>query len=152
MKEITTMCLSVETLLHKTNKLSLIAPTCSTISLWWIRPGYQFSSITLLSFSPSQLWTWACIYKAPWIGIVEIIVGEVALRSYQEGSLAQLTHIDRDKGGHEAHDLEASRNFSFSHFAKGTAFVPLWQSGLGENHFKDKSLPWWHHFSIIGHR
>ena len=37
----------------------------------------------------------------------------------------KLTHIDRDKGGHEDHDLEASRNFSFSHFTKGTAFVPL---------------------------
>ena len=41
-------------------------------------------------------------------------MGEVALRSYQLGSRAQLTHIDRDKGGHEAHDLEALRNFSFS--------------------------------------
>ena len=48
----------------------------------------------------------------------------------------KLTHIDRDKGGHEAHDIEASRNFSFSHFTQGTAFVPLWQSGLGDNRFK----------------
>ena len=56
---------------------------------------------------------------------VERIVGEVVLISYQEGSRAQLTHIDRDKGGHEAHDLESSRNFSFSHFTKGTTFVPL---------------------------
>ena len=38
---------------------------------------------------------------------------EVAPRSYDGGSQAQLTHNDRDKGGHEAHDLEASRNFSF---------------------------------------
>ena len=38
---------------------------------------------------------------------------EVALRSYDGGSGAQLTHNDRDKGGHEAHDLEALRNFSF---------------------------------------
>ena len=44
-------------------------------------------------------------YKAQWIGIVERIVGEVALISYQKGSQAQQTHIDRDKGGHEAHDL-----------------------------------------------
>ena len=36
------------------------------------------------------------------MGIVERIVGEVALRSYQEGYRSQLTHIDRDKGGHEA--------------------------------------------------
>ena len=66
-------------------------------------------------------------------------MGEVALRSYHGGSRAQLTHNDRDKGGHEAHDLEASRNFSFSHFTQGTAFVPLWQSGLGENRFKNKA-------------
>ena len=59
------------------------------------------------------------------MGIVERIVGEVALRSYQEGSRLQLTQIDRDKGGHEAHVLEALRIFSFSNFTKGTAFVPL---------------------------
>ena len=52
-------------------------------------------------------------------------MGEVALRSYQEGSQVQLTHIDRDKGGHEAQVLEALRIFSFSHFTKGTTFVPL---------------------------
>ena len=59
------------------------------------------------------------------MGIVERIVGEVALISYQKGSRAQLTHIDRDKGGHEAHVLEASRNFPFSHFTQVTTFVPL---------------------------
>ena len=37
----------------------------------------------------------------------------------------KLTHYDRDKGGHEAHDLEASRNFSFSHFIEATAFLLL---------------------------
>ena len=52
-------------------------------------------------------------------------MGDVAPRSYQEGSQAQSTHIDRDKGGHMAHNLEASRNISFSHFTQGTAFVPL---------------------------
>ena len=57
--------------------------------------------------------------------VVERIVGEVAPRSYQEGSQAQLTHIDRDKGGHEAHDLEALRNFSFFHFTQGTIFLLL---------------------------
>ena len=50
---------------------------------------------------------------------------EVVLRSYDGGSRAQLTHNDRDKGGHKAQVLEASRNFSFSHFTQGTAFVPL---------------------------
>ena len=43
------------------------------------------------------------------------------LRSYDGGSQAQLTHNDRDKRGHEAHDLEASRIFSFSHLPR----VPL---------------------------
>ena len=66
-------------------------------------------------------------------------MGEVALRSYLEESRLQLTQIDRDKGGHEAHDLEASTNFSFSHFTKGTTFVPLWQSSLGENCFNNKA-------------
>ena len=36
------------------------------------------------------------------------------LRSYDEGSRAQLTHNSGDKGGHEAYHLEALRNFSFS--------------------------------------
>ena len=53
------------------------------------------------------------------IGIVEIIMGEVAIRSYQEGSRLQPTQIDRDKGGHEAHVLETSR------ILKGTAYIPL---------------------------
>ena len=38
---------------------------------------------------------------------------EVDPRSYDGGSRAQLTHNDRDKGGHEAHDLESSRILSF---------------------------------------
>ena len=36
------------------------------------------------------------------------------IRYYDGGSRAQLTHNDRDKGGHEDHHLQASRNFSFS--------------------------------------
>ena len=43
-----------------------------------------------------------------------------------------------DKGGHKPQILEASRNFSFSHFTQGTAFVPLWQTGLDDNRFKSK--------------
>ena len=58
-------------------------------------------------------------------------MGEVAIRSYQEGSRLQLTHIDKDKGGHEADVLEASTIFSFSIFTKGTDFLSLWQSGEG---------------------
>ena len=57
--------------------------------------------------------------------MVERIVGEVAIRSYQEGSRLQPTQIDRDKGGHEAHVLETSRILFFSNFTKGTAYTPL---------------------------
>ena len=39
--------------------------------------------------------------------MVKIFVDEVALISYDGGSRAQLTHNVRDKGGHEAHDLES---------------------------------------------
>ena len=52
-------------------------------------------------------------------------MGEVDIRSYQEGSQIQPIQIDRDKGGHEAHVLEASRILLFSNFTKGTAYVPL---------------------------
>ena len=45
----------------------------------------------------------------------------MAPRSYDVGSRAQLTHNDRDKGGHEAHDLEASNSSLFPILPK----VPL---------------------------
>ena len=34
-----------------------------------------------------------------------------------------MTHNSRDKGGHEAYHLEASRNISFSLFTQGTVFL-----------------------------
>ena len=40
--------------------------------------------------------------------MVERLVGEVAKRSYKEGSQAQSTQASRDKDIHEAFDLEAS--------------------------------------------
>ena len=43
-----------------------------------------------------------------WIGMVEILVGEVAMRSPKHGSRAKLTQVSRDKAIHEALDLEAS--------------------------------------------
>ena len=70
---------------------------------------------------------------------------EVALRSYDGGSRDQLTHNDRDKGGNKAHDLEASRNFYFSHFIQGTAFLLLSQSGLDKKQLWTKEHRWWHH-------
>ena len=47
------------------------------------------------------------------------------LRSYDEGSRAQLTHNVKDKGGHKAHDLEALRKFLFFLFYPGYHFHPL---------------------------
>ena len=130
---------------HKIQIFSLCYP------MVWAKWSIQQHNNTYIVMPP-QLWTWACIYKAQWIGIVERFVDEVAPRSYDGGSRAQLTHNARDKGGNKAHDLEASRNFSFSHFNQGTTFFSLWQSILGENRFKDKALPWWHCFYITGHR
>ena len=152
MKELTTMFLSVETLLHKTNTLSPIAPTCSTIALWWIRPGYQFNNITLQFSSPPQAWIWACIYRAQWIGIVERIVGEVAIRSYQEGSQLQPTHIDRDNVGHEAYVLEALRILFFSFLPRVPLLFPYDRAMKGKNRSKRKARTRWHCFSIIGLR
>ena len=40
--------------------------------------------------------------------MVERLVGEVAKRSYKEGSRAQPTQVSRDKAIHEAFDLEGS--------------------------------------------
>ena len=53
--------------------------------------------------------------------MVERIVGEVAIRSYQEGSRLQPTQIDRDKGGHKAHVLETLRILFFPNLPR----VPL---------------------------
>ena len=57
--------------------------------------------------------------------MVERLVGEVAIRSYQEGSQLQPTQIDTDNVGHKAYVLEASRILFFSIFTKGTAYIPL---------------------------
>ena len=43
-----------------------------------------------------------------WIEMVEILVGEVDMRSPKHGSRAQLTQVNRDKVCHKAFDLEAS--------------------------------------------
>ena len=48
--------------------------------------------------------------------MVERLVGEVASKILDEGYRAQLIHTNRDKGGHEAYHIEASRNFSYSFY------------------------------------
>ena len=58
------------------------------------------------------------------IEMVEILVGEVDMRSPKHGSRAQLTQVNRDKSFHESFDLEASWSFSFSLFTKGTTPTP----------------------------
>ena len=64
-----------------------------------------------------------------WIEMVDILVGEVDMRSPKHGFWAQLTQVNRNKAFHEAFDLEDSWSFSFSIFTKGTAPAPWWQSG-----------------------
>ena len=64
-----------------------------------------------------------------WIEMLDILVGEVDMRSPKNGSWAQLTQVNRNKACHEAFDLEASWSLSFSLFTKGTALAPWWQSG-----------------------
>ena len=43
-----------------------------------------------------------------WIEMVEILVGEVDMRSPKHGSQAQLAQVNRDKVCHEAFDLKSS--------------------------------------------
>ena len=42
-----------------------------------------------------------------WLDMVEILVGELDMRSPKHGSQAQLTQVNRDKACHESFDLEA---------------------------------------------
>ena len=59
-----------------------------------------------------------------WIGMVE-----VARRSYNDGSWAQLTLVIRDKGAMKPYFEKLHENLSFSIFTKGTASSSLRQSG-----------------------
>ena len=60
-------------------------------------------------FSPSSTMGYEPVYIGlKWIGMVEILVGEVDRISPKHGSRAQLTQVNRDKPCHEAFDLEAS--------------------------------------------
>ena len=56
-----------------------------------------------------------------WIGMVEKLMGEVARRSYKDGSRAQLTQVIRDKGATNPSFEKLRENLSFSLFTKGTA-------------------------------
>ena len=55
-----------------------------------------------------------------WIGMVEKLMGEVARRSYKDGSRAQLTLVIRDKGDTKPSFEKLRENLSFSLLTKGT--------------------------------
>ena len=56
-----------------------------------------------------------------WIGMVEKLMGEVARRSYKDGSQAQLTLVIKDKGATKPFFEKLHENLSFSLFTKGTS-------------------------------
>ena len=81
--------LSVDAVLHKTDVLSLIAPTFSSmltlmdqdkISKW----QHYFALSSTMGYAPIFI-------GLKWIDMVEILVGEVDRRSPKDGSRAQLT-------------------------------------------------------------
>ena len=59
-------------------------------------------------FSPSTIEYELVFIGLKGIGMVEKLVGEVAMRSPKERSRALLTQVSRDKARHEAFVLEAS--------------------------------------------
>ena len=56
-----------------------------------------------------------------WIGMVEKLVGQVARRSYKDGSRAQLALVIRDEGATKPSFKKLHENLPFSLFTKGTA-------------------------------
>ena len=56
-----------------------------------------------------------------WIEMVEKLVGEVARRSYKDGSRPQLSIVIRDKGATNPSFKKRRENLSFSLFTKGAA-------------------------------
>ena len=55
-----------------------------------------------------------------WIGMVDKLMGEVARRSYKDGSRAQPTLMIRDKGATKPSFEKLHENLYFSLFTKGT--------------------------------
>ena len=68
-----------------------------------------------------------------WIGMVDKLMGEVAMRSYKDGSRAQLTLVIMDKGATKPSFEKLHETFSFSLFTKGTTLCSPWQSGSRKN-------------------
>ena len=57
------------------------------------------------------------------------MVGEVDIRSQNDGSRVQVVLRCRDKGAMNPSFENLRGNLSFSLFTKGTTSTPLWQSG-----------------------
>ena len=72
--------------------------------------------------------------------MVEKWVGEVAKRSYKDGSRAQLDLVIRDKGAMKPYFNNLHENLSFSLFTKGTASSSLRQSGDREEPHLDQRV------------
>ena len=68
-----------------------------------------------------------------WIGMVEKLEGDVARRSYKDGSQAQLTLVIGDKGATKPYFEKLCENLSFLIFTKGIALCSPWQSGSRKN-------------------
>ena len=139
------LSLSVDMHLHQTkhfhpHKLQLFS-LCSPMA-WAKRSIQQHNNTSMVLLS--QPWIWACIYKAQWIGMVERFVDDVASKILWWGTWAQLTYNDRDKGGHEAHDLEASRHLSFFPFYSGYHLLPLMTERFRLKTLMTKGYKWWH--------
>ena len=60
------------------------------------------------------------------IEMVEKLVGEVARRSYKDGSRAQLALVIRDKGATKPSFEKLHEDLSFSLFTKGTTSFSPW--------------------------
>ena len=58
-----------------------------------------------------------------WIGMVEKLVGEVARRSYKDGSQAQLALMIKDKGATKPSFEKLRETLSFSLFTTGTTLL-----------------------------
>ena len=62
---------------------------------------HEFSLSSTMGYEPVYI-------GLKWIGMVDILVGEVDWRSPKHVSRAQLTHVNRDKVFHQYFDIEAS--------------------------------------------
>ena len=100
------LCLSIDALLHKTDVLSPIAPTCSYMLTLMDQARM---SKWQRDFSLSSTMGYELVFIGlKWIEVVDILVGEVDRISPKDGSRAQLTQVNKDKACHKAFDLEAS--------------------------------------------